>query len=341
MMILAGDLGGTKTNLMLSRIDNGQLQTLAEQRYASGAFDDFHSLVHTFLREANCHTPPETACFAVAGPVHGDAQQQQAQLTNLPWELRNTDLQSDLAIARVELVNDFAANAFALDALSPAELSTLQIGSAQAQATRVVAGAGTGFGLCALCPDSNPLRVLNTEGGHAGFAPSNDRQHALWQFINQHEGRCTREHILSGAGIKRIFDFLCQSGSQPPSAALLATLTEQADPAAVISDYALRDADPVARDTLTLFSEIYGSVLGDIALEYLAHGGLYIAGGIAPKILAFLQTPDFLHHFNAKAPMQTLIRNIPVHVLLDTRLGLRGATQRALSMTDTQRRTIT
>lgn len=328
MMLLAGDLGGTKTLLMLVRRHTQGLEIIFEQRYASADYPGLEPLVSTFLQAAPVHDPIDAACFAIAGPVHDEAGRQSAQLTNLPWRLDSRDLASALDIPRLALINDFAGIAYALDILGTDSLATLQTGHAQQDAPRLVAGAGTGFGLAAVLPGADGPRVLASESGHSGFAPADERQWRLWRFVQSREGLCTREHLLSGTGLKRVFDFMCADTHREPGPDFAEALA-QGDPAVPITQFALTRDDPLARDTLALFCDVYAAQLGDLALNFLPHGGIYIAGGIAPRILSFLQTPRFIARFNDKPPMETLIRDIPLHVILDTRAGVLGAAEHA------------
>ncbi len=328
MNLLAGDLGGTKTLLMLAHRHAEGIEVIFEQRFASADYPGLEALVSEFLRAAPSHDPIEAACFAIAGPVHDEAGRQGAQLTNLPWRLDSRDLASALDIPRLALINDFAGIAYALDTLGYDALATLQTGRVQQDAPRLVAGAGTGFGLAAVLPGPTGPRVLASESGHSGFAPADDRQGRLWGFVQSREGLCTREHLLSGAGLKRIFDFMRADTGREPGPAFARALA-QGDPAAPITQFALTQDDPLAQDTLELFCDVYAAQLGDLALNFLAHGGIYIAGGIAPRILPYLQAPRFIARFNDKPPMEALIRDIPVHVILDTRAGVLGAAEHA------------
>ncbi|MDD3518544.1 MAG: glucokinase [Chromatiales bacterium] len=332
MTVLAGDVGGTKTLLTLAeRGPDGRPRVLAEQRYVSGEHADFTALVRDFLTH-NEADAIDAACFAVAGPVERGRDGVGARLTNLPWRLSEGALARDLGIAGVALINDFEGIAHSLGALGPDDLVTLQAGTPEPGGVRLVAGAGTGLGICAICPGSD-VRTLPTEGGHAGFAPADAREARLWAFIAAREGRCTREHLLTGRGIARILNFIAADEGLLPGEALVAAM-QQEDPAAAISRFGLAGDDDAAQATLDLFCRIYAGQLGDLALSFLPRGGLYVAGGIAPRLIERIRRPAFLDAFNAKPPMQAVVRAIPLHVITETRAGLIGAAMQALGRHD-------
>lgn len=327
MNLLAADVGGTKTLLMLARERRGRLEFDNPRRFESGAFGDFASMARSFLADAGMEPQHlQGACLAVAGPVrHEEGNRCSVRLTNLPWELDCAALARQLGIPAVHLINDFEGIAHSLPILPPSGMATLQQGEADPRGARLLVGAGTGFGVCAVCPDHDIL--LPGEGGHSGFAPGDAQQARLWQFIVRESGRCTREHILSGQGIGRIAAFLQSEGHAPGPA--LAEAMSREDPAAALSRFALRNGDPLARDTLRLFVRIYGGQTGDLALAVLPTGGVFIAGGIAPRILPLLQNGDFIAAFVNKAPMGHLLTRFPVRVITDPNAGLLGAARHA------------
>lgn len=331
MMVLAGDVGGTKALLALAQVEGqGRPEIVAERRYASAEFGDFTDLVHRFLHETRSRVPISAACFGIAGPVEALGGQQQARLTNLPWPaLDSAQLAEDLDLPRVVLVNDFAAIAHALPLLGEDDLVTLQVGRDPEGAVRLIAGAGTGFGVCALCPDGE--QVIATEGGHAGFAPADEEQARLLDFVTAREGRCTREHLLCGRGILRMVEFLQAETGHTPSPELTGALAADDAPAAV-SRLGLEGRDALAARAMGLFARVYAGQLGDLALSFLARGGVYVAGGIAPRILPLLKGPDFLAAFNAKPPMQALLEGISLRVITHPGTGLLGAVARAVAL---------
>ena len=327
-MILAGDIGGTKTRLAL--FDDPAAEPIFERRYPSSEHRALEPLIERFLEEARAalggRCAPSAACFGVAGPIVG----QRVALTNLPWTVDAGRLERAYAIPRVRLMNDFAAAAYGLDLLGAEQLATLQPGEPRSDAPRVILGAGTGLGIAYLIPEAPGDRPLSSEGGHTGFAPRNALEIALWQYLHERVGRVTLEHVLSGAGLMRIYDFLLQRGVQPESAALRAELAEGDVPEAV-TRHALERDDPLARTALDLFIACYGAAAGDQALNVMARGGVFVAGGIAPKILSRLAAGGFIAAFNDKARFAEATQRMPVHVVLDERLPLQGAARAALA----------
>jgi glucokinase len=327
-MILAGDIGGTKTRLAL--FDDPAARPLFERRYPSSELPALEPLIERFLAEAKAalgeRPAPSAACFGVAGPIRG----RRAQLTNLPWTVDAEALERAFAVSRVWLLNDFAAAAYGLDLLPADALATLQEGEPRADAPRVVIGAGTGLGIAYVIRDASGVRPLASEGGHAGFAPRSALEIALWQYLHERVGRVTLEHVLSGGGLMRIYDFLLQRGPHPESPALRAELAEGDVPGAV-TRHALDRGDPLALAALDLFIGCYGAAAGDQALNVMARGGVFVAGGIAPKILSRLAAGGFIAAFNDKAGFADAARRMPVHVVLEERLPLQGAAAAALA----------
>lgn len=303
-MILAGDIGGTKALLALFAPDAGT--ALFERRLESGRFADLESLVAEFLGQARAALGaaprPERACFGVAGATDGV----RAELTNLPWSLDAERLGARFALPRVRLLNDFAAAAWGVDALGPGELRTLQAGEPLPGAPRVVIGAGTGLGLAYAVRCGAEYAPLPGEGGHAGFAPADARQAALWGHLHERLGRVELEHVLSGPGLARIHEFLGGAPCAPEDA---------------------------SEEALGLFCACYGAAAGDRALEVLARGGVYVAGGIAARILPRLAAGGFLAAFNDKGRFSGEARRMPVHVVTTERLGLLGAGRAAADPT--------
>lgn len=334
MKLLAGDIGGTKTFLILAHTSGQVIERLHEARYPSASHKDLAPMVADFLATApgGPHNV-SAACFALAGPIQESGGHQQARLTNLPWQLDSERLGRILDIPRVGLINDFTGIGHGLAVLPPSALATLQAGNPNTSAPRLVIGAGTGLGVCTLCssPEGAPV-LLPAEAGHANFSPADTRQLRLAQYILDREGRCTREHVCSGNGLKRIYAFVCNEANIPEGA-----VTATPDPAAAIAEAALTGSDPVAMEALTLFVTIYAGQAADLALAVLPFGGVYLAGGIAPKILTRLQQPDVLHAFTNRPPMQGLLSSMPLYVILDEHAGLTGALEyaRQLATKDT------
>ena len=322
-MLLAGDVGGTKA--LLALFDGPRVRF--ERRYPCRDFPSFRALLDRFLAEARAalgQAPRiEHACFGVAGPVAGD----KATLTNLPWDIDT----AQLGLAAARLLNDFEAGAHALEALGAADLATLQPGAPLAAAPRLLIGAGTGLGVAFLAGHGRALRVLSGEGGHFAFAPADELQDALWHHLRGTLGRVELEHVVSGPGLARIYAFLRDTGRHAENPAAAAAIAS-GDPTEAIARAALEAGDMLALAALDLFIACYGAAAGDHALAVLARGGVYVAGGIAPKILSRLRAGGFLAAFNAKGAFAAAARACPVHVVTNERLGLLGAAAAARSL---------
>jgi glucokinase len=336
-LLLAGDIGGTKTILRLVESQQGgdrdspQQNTLHEQTYRSQEFADLVPMVRKFLEDAGSNQTPAKACFGIAGPVVNNT----SKLTNLSWILEASRLEQDLQIAKVALINDFVAVGYGVTGLSDSDLHTLQSGSPDANAPIAVIGAGTGLGQGFAIPQGNSYRVFGTEGGHASFAPQSQLEFELLQYLLEkyHINRVSVERVVSGMGIVAIYQFL-RDGKIYQESAQLAEIYQtwnreigkehkSVDLAAEISMAAVKQ-DVLAQKTLELFVGAYGAEAGDLALKLLPYGGLYIAGGIAAKILPLMQQgflPAFLH----KGRMNSLLEQVPVRIVLNPQVGLLGS----------------
>ncbi len=322
VQVLAGDIGGTKTLLQVAEFAHDGAPTgrvLKEARYLSGDYPDLLPMVREFL--AGEELRPRAACFGVAGPVLGDRLHQHATLTNLPWMLDSVQLTRELGLLAVRLINDFQAVGYAVEALGPEDLTTLQTGEPTPGGPRVVLGAGTGLGVALLFPYGLHYEVYPTEGGHGDFAPTDDDQTALLEFLRGEFGRVSHERVISGPGLEAIYRFMLDRAGR--AAADDPLLAGDDAPAAIAREAAQPDA--LAARALTLFVRAYGTLAGNLGLTCLAGGGVYLAGGIAPKLLDRLQEGDFLAAFNEKGRMSHLTRRMPVHVITTPRAGLIGA----------------
>jgi glucokinase len=321
MKILAGDIGGTKTILQLAQYANKEFLILAEERFESGAFDTFDVLLATFLKQHAAEAEGiESACIGVAGPV----EQQLAKVTNLPWRLHASELAEKFSIPRVALINDFQAIGYGIDELTDSDLVTLQAGEPVPHGVRAVIGAGTGVGHAIIAWCNHHYQVLSSEAGHSSFAPANALQRELLAYLETQFNPVSLERVLSGPGIENIFRFFCTREPDTLTRELdLATRQQPATPAVV--NAALAKQDPLAVKTLDLFIEVYGAAAGNLALFALATGGVYIAGGIAPRIVDELARGSFIAAFNNKSKMQSLLSKIPVKVVNNAGVGLLGA----------------
>ena len=304
-MILGADIGGTKTLLALA----GDGGIVCERRYPSRDWSEFADLLRAFLGEAGCAAGITSACLGVAGPVEGN----RAKVTYLPWFIDGPALAQDFDIGRVEVVNDFAAAAQGVASLRPDDLISLQEGRPLEPAPRLLIGAGTGLGVAALLPEGKGWRTVSGEGGHIGFSPAGEEQLAVWRHLHKPGGRVTAENVISGAGLAAIYASLAKVS--PGSTAI-------EDPAGIA---AAADENPLARQAVDLFIAAYGAFAGDLALLFMARGGVYLGGGIAPKILPYLQQGDFVRAFGARGAHAHLMAGFPIRVITNERLGLLGA----------------
>ena len=325
MKVLAGDLGGTKTLLMIGECRGAEVHALFEQRYDSAAFGNLLPMLKTFLREAGDHVQNvERACIAVAGPITDLPDGQSASITNLPWRFDSASLQAQLGIARVRLVNDFQGVGYGIEALGEKDLVTLQRGKQQVRGPRVVLGAGTGLGEGVLVWERDFYEVLASEGGHVDYAPTDAEQIELLRALMREHDHVSSERLVCGNGLVRIYEFLRDREVAPENPGTRAAM-EKGDAAAEISAAALAGNDHLAQAALDLFVRLYGAQAGNLALTVLATGGVYVAGGIAAKIIDKLRDGAFLKAFLAKGRMASLLADMPVHVVINARVGLLGA----------------
>lgn len=323
MPVLVADIGGTHTRLGLAQRESGRIRLFHLRDYASRNYPDFDSVLEDF-RRGIAEDEIEAACFAVAGPV----ADQQARITNLPWQLDAGELRQCLLLERLSLLNDFQAIAHGLAEVNEDRLVTLQTGEPRPQGVRALMGAGTGLGIAYLVRVNDAWLPCPTEGGHAGFAPADEIQRRLLSCLQSSLDYVAYEHLLSGAGLQRLYRFFLDEVKTP--SALREAILQAADPAAEISRHALRGEDAAAVQALECFVRIYGAQAGNVALNYLPFGGLYIAGGIAPKIIDWMSSPRFLQAFHDKGVMSDLMPRFPVQVVMEERAGLLGAAAFAL-----------
>lgn len=321
--LLAADVGGTKTVMAWGRMQGGKLVTAERRVYASADYATPESLIDDFVSvlQAGGHTVSgSVACLAVAGPVDGD----EARLTNLTWRISAPALAARYGWRRALVINDFEGVGYGLVHLASDELLTLQRGDRHARGARVAVGAGTGLGVALLTHDGARYRVHPTEAGHMDLAPNDPLQDELLAWLRSDLGHVSYERILSGSGLVRVFRFLMETGCGVPSSALQQSV-EAEEAASVISGLGLEGRDPLATQALQIFVRMYGAFAGNMALSTLARGGVYIAGGIAPKIAAKLSDGSFIEAFLAKGRFRDLLTTIPVDVVMNPAAGLYGA----------------
>ncbi len=317
-MILAGDIGGTKTSLALAVADGGRVVRIEQVRsFPSQRYSSLEAVVDAYLAEVQA--PIERVCFGVAGPVLNG----EATVTNLPWRISEARLQQRLGGAQVHLINDLTALAYAVPALGVEDLVTLQQGAAQPGGTIVLLAPGTGLGQGYLCWDGQRYRPGASEGGHADFAPADELQTRLLEHLRATYGHVSWERVLSGPGLHNVYRFLCQAGGGPP--AHIAEQLAAGDPSAVISALALAKADPCCEQALHVFVAAMGAQAGNLALTFMATGGVYLGGGIPPKILPKLQDGTFLHAFHDKGRLAHVLDGIPIYVINRAEAPLLGA----------------
>lgn len=327
--VLTGDIGGTKTLVQIADADGGEVRVLAERRFDSAAYQSFTALLGAFVAaERGALEGVTRACFAVAGPVRDTPAGQTVKVTNLPWEIQARALETEFGLARVRLINDFEAIGYGLEALAESDFIVLQAGEPAPHGPRAVLGAGTGLGQAILLWQGSRYAVVPTEGGHASFGPTDELQLELARYLIETCGRASYELILSGPGLARVYDFLKARGEAPESLAV-ARAMQANDPAAAIADAALKQNDPLAQKALDVFVRVYGTQAGNLALTAGATGGLYIAGGIAPKIISRLTDGAFLAAFRDKGKMSPYVARVPVRVVMNTNVGLIGAAMAA------------
>ena len=301
-MILGGDLGGTKTLLALAEPQAGGLRIARRQRYASADYASFDELLGDFLADS---PGIDAACFGLAGPTDG----QNAQLTYLPWRISGSAIAQRFAIGRVLLANDFAAAAHGLRWVDAEKIRPLHTGQPDATAPRLIIGAGTGLGVAGLIPSDAGFRVIPGEGGHLGFSPQSEEQAALWRWLRDRNGRVTTEDVVSGPGLARIHSFL----GGPP-------ITPEA-----IGQAARRDTQGLAARALALWLSCYGAFAGDLALHWLARGGVFLAGGIAARLLPQVDASPLIEAFLDKREHAGLAAEMPLSLVTDPDIGLLGA----------------
>jgi len=331
-LILAGDIGGTKTELGLFSIDAGVPNLRREYRYVTHKFQSLEEVCADFLS----HEEKENlalACFGVPGPIIDRS----AIATNVPWRMSEESLEAALGGVGVKLINDLGAAAYGVIHLPASELCVIQRGQFEPKCGNVaVIAAGTGLGESALVFENRTRGYRNyyavaSEGGHSSFAPQNDEQIELYRYLRERFGHVSVERVLSGPGLFNIYSFL-RPRRKDEEPKWLTELLEEEDAGAVISEAALNHRDPVCEHALEIFVDIYGAEAGNLALKVLALGGVYLCGGIAPKILPALNDVRFIRAFRDKGRLDELLSKIEVRVALNEGVGLVGAAWCAASM---------
>lgn len=318
MTVLAGDIGGTKTALALFDRGARGLALLREDTLPSREFASLELAIEKFLGAAP-RPAIEAACLGVAGPVVDG----RCVATNLPWVIDERTLTAAIPTRRVKLLNDLEVAAHGVLALDDAELHTLQPGTPRRGHMALIA-AGTGLGEALIVQDGERRLVVASEGGHADFAPRDDLEMDLLRFLREEFGRVSLERILSGPGLFNVYRFLRQTGWSQESAEV-AERMRAGDPSAVVTEMALAGRDPMCARALDIFVSVYGAEAGNLALKAMAVGGVFVAGGIAPRILPRLTSGAFVAAFRDKGRLAALMEAIPIRVALNPRAPLLGA----------------
>jgi glucokinase len=323
-MILAGDIGGTSTRLALFDGTASSLLTVARERYPSRDYPGLADIVREFVSK-HSHAL-DGACFGIAGPV----REGRVETPNLPWVIEAAQLARQLAVARVTLLNDLEANAFGVFTLGDDDVSTLAVGIPAQDGNAAIISAGTGLGEAGYHWDGTGLRPFASEGGHADFAPYDELTIELFRWLHRRYGHVSWERVVSGPGLVNIYTFFRDERHGVESSAL-ADAMRATDPAAAIANAALDESSGLAIAALDLFVTLYGAEAGNLALKLKATRGIWVGGGIAPKILARLKRPGFLEAFRDKGRFRAFLEAIPVRVILNDETALRGAAWHALS----------
>jgi glucokinase len=323
-MILAGEIGATRTRLAAYESDGNTLSKVVEKIYMSQQETGLPDIISNFVKTEGI--PVQSACFGVAGPVRGG----KCQISNLAWTIDSRDLATLLKLKSVGLINDLEAFAYGIDGLESKDFVTLSAGIEDAAGNRAVISARTGLGVAGLYWDGFRHHPFACEGGHSSFAPSNEIEIELLQYLHQKYGRVSCERVLSGPGIKNIYDFLRDTKKAEEPAWLTEQLRTAQDAPALISQVALENKAAICDRTLSIFVGIYGSQTGDCALNFMSTGGIFIGGSIAAKIVPRMKDPIFMQSFLDKGRMQSLLRDMPVKIVLNDDSGILGAARYTL-----------
>lgn len=322
-MILAGDIGGTKTYLGFFTVEGARVRTIEISSFRTRDYSSLEELVLQFLKGKD---PVRSACFGIPGPVVDN----RVEATNIPWKLNGYDVARAAGIRRVYLVNDLVATGFGLGVLSPDETLVLNEGTQSGPGTSALVAAGTGLGECILYWNGSEHVVLPSEAGQSDFAPHDTLQIELLQWLRRKFPVVCLERVLSGPGFVNIYEFLRETGrgKELPS---IAEEMRKGDPAAVIASAAQSNECDLCRRAMDIFLSVYGSEAGNLALRVVALGGIYIGGGIASKLGNLFSNGIFMRSFLEKDRMQDFMPQIPVRVVMNDRTGLLGAAQYALA----------
>ncbi len=324
-LVLAGDIGGTKTNLGLFRQGKKRPVLKTIETYPSREGPSLEHIVEIFLEKHQAQIL--SGCFGIAGPVIDG----RVKTTNLPWEVSEARMKKRLKLSNVCLINDLTATALGVPLLYKKELFPLNEAKGRRGQNLAIMAPGTGLGVAFLVSKDGKYIPVSSEGGHVDFSPNSKAEVELWHYLHEEYGHVSIERVLSGPGLVNIYSWLKDSGRYPEPAWLARKIGEMV-PAAAISEVALADSHPLCVEALNVFVSVLGAVAGNLALTAMTTGGVYLGGGIPPKILAKLQDPIFIKAYTNKGRFKELLEKIPVRVILNEKAALLGAAQRAFDM---------
>ena len=323
-MILAGEIGATRTRLAAFEKDGSRLQMVVEKTYLSQEHNGLPDIIAAFIKAEGIGV--HSACFGVAGPVrHG-----RSKISNLPWTIDSRDLAKQLRLETVGMINDLEAYAYGIDGLDSKDFVTLNEGAEDAEGNRAVISARTGLGVAGLYWDGFRHHPFGCEGGHSDFAPRNALEMELLVYLQNKYGRISYERLLSGPGIKNIYDFLRDAQKAEEPQWLKDQIATAPDPPALISQLAAEGKAAICDQTLTIFVSIYGAETGNVALNFLSTGGIFIGGSVAAKNVSRMKDPIFMQSFLDKGRMESLLKDMPVTIVLNDDSGIIGAARYTL-----------
>jgi glucokinase len=326
MITLSGDIGGTSTRMQSTEFTkDGKMQVLKTEHYRNSQFTNFLDIIDAFFAQGSItEDKVNSVCFGVAGPIVKGV----VKFTNLPWVINTADIQNKLPAARVELINDFVAIGYGIETLRSQDLCTLQAGLPKENGIKAFIGAGTGLGVGFMTFHDGNYVVHPTEGGHVDFAPTDDLQVELLNYMRKKYHRVSFERLISGPGLVHIYRYMRSNKifgeEENPELRFLIESEKEIDIAATVAEYAIKHKDILAMRALDVFIRMYGSVAGNLALTTLPYGGLYIVGGIAPKLLPQMKKGKFLEMFSDKGRMSGLLKDVPLHIVTNSDVGLQG-----------------
>jgi glucokinase len=317
-MILAGDIGGTNARLAFFDVMDGHFRLVSASVFPSREYSGLDQIVSRFVDSSNLH--PEAACFGVAGPVRNG----RVEASNLPWIIESKRLADELNLEKAVLINDLEANAWGIATLDLKDIVPLNEVKGGPVGNQAVISAGTGLGEAGMYWDGSRHHIFASEGGHADFAPRDELEMDLFRYLAGRYEHVSYERIVSGPGLVNVFQFLRDSGrgTEPP---WLTDEMSHADPAAAISRAGLSGTCPLCEQAVDLFVSVYGAEAGNLALKLMATGGIFLGGGIAPKLLPKLSGPLFMRAFLGKGRMQALLESMPIKVIINDKTALMGA----------------